>query len=117
MYFQSNRSTRQEFSLNLSVCFPVEGSVCNQSHVSPFSLMSVIADGVDEVRKAAREELRKRRPKSKGHPDSTEPRGSIAVPRTTGIGATCPFNLGPAKVGSPPRADLRRRHQALDFID
>ena len=28
-------------------------------HVSPFSVMSVIADGVDEVRKAAREELRK----------------------------------------------------------
>jgi imidazolonepropionase-like amidohydrolase len=27
-------------------------------HVSPFSVMSVIADGVDEVRKAAREELR-----------------------------------------------------------
>jgi imidazolonepropionase-like amidohydrolase len=60
MYFQSNRSTRQEFSLNLSVCSPVEGSVSNQGHVSPFSLMSVIADGVDEVRKAAREELRKR---------------------------------------------------------
>src|SRR5215471_5264310 len=28
-------------------------------HVSPFSVMSVIADGIDEVRKAAREELRK----------------------------------------------------------
>jgi imidazolonepropionase-like amidohydrolase len=28
-------------------------------HVSPFSVMSVIADGVDEVRKAAREELRR----------------------------------------------------------
>jgi len=28
-------------------------------HVSPFSVMSVIADGVDQVRKAAREELRK----------------------------------------------------------
>jgi imidazolonepropionase-like amidohydrolase len=28
-------------------------------HVSPFSVMSVIADGVDDVRKAAREELRK----------------------------------------------------------
>lgn len=28
-------------------------------HISPFSVMSVIADGVDEVRKAAREELRK----------------------------------------------------------
>lgn len=28
-------------------------------HISPFSTMSVIADGVDEVRKAAREELRK----------------------------------------------------------
>jgi imidazolonepropionase-like amidohydrolase len=28
-------------------------------HVGPFSVMSVIADGVDEVRKAAREELRK----------------------------------------------------------
>jgi imidazolonepropionase-like amidohydrolase len=28
-------------------------------HVSPFSIMSVIADGVDDVRKAAREELRK----------------------------------------------------------
>jgi imidazolonepropionase-like amidohydrolase len=28
-------------------------------HVSPFSIMSVIADGVDEVRKAAREELRR----------------------------------------------------------
>ena len=28
-------------------------------HVSPFSVMSVIVDGVDEVRKAAREELRK----------------------------------------------------------
>src|ERR1700758_418112 len=28
-------------------------------HVSPFSVMSVIADGADEVRKAAREELRK----------------------------------------------------------
>ncbi|MGC2201466.1 MAG: amidohydrolase family protein [Stellaceae bacterium] len=28
-------------------------------HVSPFSVMSAIADGVDEVRKAAREELRK----------------------------------------------------------
>ena len=28
-------------------------------HVSPFSIMSVIADGIDEVRKAAREELRK----------------------------------------------------------
>jgi len=28
-------------------------------HVSPFSIMSVIADGTDEVRKAAREELRK----------------------------------------------------------
>jgi imidazolonepropionase-like amidohydrolase len=58
--FQSNRSTRQEFSLNLSVCSPVEGSVFNQSHVSPFSLVSVIADGVDEVRKVAREELRKK---------------------------------------------------------
>jgi hypothetical protein len=101
MYFQSKRSARQEFSLNLSVCFPVEGSVFNQSHVSPFSLMSVIADGADEVRKAAREELRKGRPKS----DSTEQRGSIAVPRTTGIDATCPLNLGPAKVGSPPLAD------------
>ena len=60
MYFQSNRSTRQEFFLNLAVCSPVEGSVSNQDHVSPFSLVSVIADGVDEVRKAAREELRKR---------------------------------------------------------
>ena len=28
-------------------------------HISPFSVMSVIADGVDEVRKAAREELRR----------------------------------------------------------
>ena len=28
-------------------------------HVSPFSVMSVIADGVDEVRRAAREELRR----------------------------------------------------------
>lgn len=28
-------------------------------HVSPFSVMSVLVDGVDEVRKAAREELRK----------------------------------------------------------
>jgi imidazolonepropionase-like amidohydrolase len=28
-------------------------------HVNPFSVMSVIADGVDDVRKAAREELRK----------------------------------------------------------
>ena len=28
-------------------------------HVSPFSVMSVIADGIDQVRKAAREELRK----------------------------------------------------------
>jgi imidazolonepropionase-like amidohydrolase len=28
-------------------------------HMSPFSVMSVIADGIDEVRKAAREELRK----------------------------------------------------------
>src|SRR6266478_6317538 len=28
-------------------------------HVSPFSVMSVIADGVDELRKAAREELRR----------------------------------------------------------
>ena len=28
-------------------------------HVSPFSVMSAIADGVDEIRKAAREELRK----------------------------------------------------------
>ena len=28
-------------------------------HVSPFSIMSVIVDGVDEVRKAAREELRR----------------------------------------------------------
>ena len=28
-------------------------------HISPFSVMSVITDGVDEVRKAAREELRK----------------------------------------------------------
>ena len=28
-------------------------------HVSPFSVMSVIADGIDDVRKAAREELRK----------------------------------------------------------
>ncbi len=28
-------------------------------HISPFSVMSVIADGVDDVRKAAREELRK----------------------------------------------------------
>src|SRR5215469_4717259 len=28
-------------------------------HVSPFSAMSVIADGIDQVRKAAREELRK----------------------------------------------------------
>ena len=28
-------------------------------HVGPFSVMSVLADGVDEVRKAAREELRK----------------------------------------------------------
>src|SRR5262249_62169708 len=28
-------------------------------HASPFSVMSVIADGVDEVRKAAREELRR----------------------------------------------------------
>jgi imidazolonepropionase-like amidohydrolase len=28
-------------------------------HISPFSVMSVIADGIDEVRKAAREELRK----------------------------------------------------------
>jgi imidazolonepropionase-like amidohydrolase len=28
-------------------------------HVSPFSVMSVIADGIDEVRKAAREELRR----------------------------------------------------------
>lgn len=28
-------------------------------HISPFSIMSVITDGVDEVRKAAREELRK----------------------------------------------------------
>jgi imidazolonepropionase-like amidohydrolase len=28
-------------------------------HISPFSVMSVIVDGVDEVRKAAREELRK----------------------------------------------------------
>jgi imidazolonepropionase-like amidohydrolase len=28
-------------------------------HISPFSVMSVIADGVDEVRRAAREELRK----------------------------------------------------------
>jgi len=28
-------------------------------HVGPFSVMSVIADGIDEVRKAAREELRK----------------------------------------------------------
>jgi imidazolonepropionase-like amidohydrolase len=28
-------------------------------HVSPFSVMSVIADGIDEVRRAAREELRK----------------------------------------------------------
>jgi imidazolonepropionase-like amidohydrolase len=28
-------------------------------HISPFSVMSVLADGVDEVRKAAREELRR----------------------------------------------------------
>src|SRR5947209_10108065 len=28
-------------------------------HISPFSIMSVITDGIDEVRKAAREELRK----------------------------------------------------------
>src|SRR5215831_14365169 len=28
-------------------------------HASPFSVMSVIADGIDEVRKAAREELRR----------------------------------------------------------
>ena len=34
MYFQSNRSTRQEFSLNLSVCSPVEGSVSNHGHVN-----------------------------------------------------------------------------------
>ena len=33
--------------LNLCVCSPVEGSVSNQGHVSPFSLMSVIGDGVD----------------------------------------------------------------------
>jgi imidazolonepropionase-like amidohydrolase len=39
---------------------PVDGSVSNQGHVSPFSLMSVIADGVDDVRRPAREELRKK---------------------------------------------------------
>ena len=33
-------------------------------HVSPFSVMSVIVDGVDEVRKAAREELRRERRRS-----------------------------------------------------
>jgi hypothetical protein len=54
--------------LSTSPSDPLHGSVSNQSHVSPFSLMSVIADGVDEVRKAAREELRKRAAQIQGSP-------------------------------------------------
>jgi hypothetical protein len=68
--------------LSTSPSDPLHGSVSNQSHVSPFSLMSVIADGVDEVRKAAREELRKRAAQIQGSPR---------------FDGTARFNCSPAK--------------------